>query len=151
MTRFADAFGRYLAAAERSEEGRAALARFERTFQFDLTDGEPFFLIVERGTLAAHPGVSPLDWKRRDWDKASCVRTSQRTLAAIMSGTLLPTEAFFRRELGVAPRGLADRATSARTIYLWLNTIFRTASEQVEREGRAAFLRDIGLAAGADA
>lgn len=85
-------------------EGLATARTFDRTFQFDLSDGAPFYVEVKGGKIKYAEGDSGLDWQYRDWKRATCVRTSTRVLEEVVSGKRIISDAFFDHEIGFAPR-----------------------------------------------
>lgn len=115
-------------------EGPATARTFDRTLQFDLSDGAPFFVEIENGKIKYADGDSGLDWKYRDWKRATCVRTSSRVLEEVLSGKRIISDAFFDHEIGFAPRRLADPETSAGAIVAWFYTLVRLGLEQAEKK-----------------
>jgi hypothetical protein len=115
-------------------EGPATVRTFDRTLQFDLTDGSPFYVEIKDGRIQCAAGDSGLDWKYRDWKRATCVRTSSRLLEEIVSGKRIISDAFFDHEIGFAPRRLADPETSAGAIVAWFYTLVRLGLEQAEKK-----------------
>jgi hypothetical protein len=126
-------------------EGPAVARAFDRTLQFDLADGEPFYLEARNGALTVNDGDSGLDWKYRDWRRATCVHTTGRVLREIIAGRRLVTEAFFDRELGFGPRRSADLDIPATAIEAWFYTLCRLAHEQAERIGHERYRSDTGI------
>ncbi|HEY3303375.1 MAG TPA: hypothetical protein VGL70_07555 [Candidatus Binatia bacterium] len=115
-------------------EGLATARTFDRTFQFDLSDGAPFYVEVKGGKIKYAEGDSGLDWQYRDWKRATCVRTSTRVLEEVVSGKRIISDAFFDHEIGFAPRRLADPETSAGAIVAWFYTLVRLGLEQAQKK-----------------
>jgi len=87
-------FKDFISLALAHPEGPAVARAFDRTLQFDLADGEPFYLELRNGALTVNDGDSGLDWKYRDWRRATCVHTTGRVLREIAE----PTVARMREE-----------------------------------------------------
>lgn len=104
---------------------------FNRTFQFDLEDGGPFFIEIKDGGLRVEDGGCGLDWQYRDWDRATCVHTSQRFLRNVISGECLITKGFFNGELGFAPRRAADPHKSHAAVVAWFYALVRLSHEEI--------------------
>jgi hypothetical protein len=138
-------FKEFISLALAHPEGPAVARAFNRTLQFDLADGDPFYLELRDGALTVNDGDSGLDWKYRDWRRATCVHTSARVLQEIIARRRLVTEAFFDQELGFGPRRTADLDTGATAIESWFYTLCRLAHEQAERIGHERYLADMGV------
>jgi hypothetical protein len=138
-------FGDFLALALDHPDGPAAVRAYDRTLQFSLTDDAPFFLTARDGTLTVQEGDCGLDWQYGDWRRVTCVRTSARTLRQIVAGERLASEAFFDRELGFAPRRMADPETGAAAVVAWFYTLIRLAHEQLDRLAEERFRAEIGV------
>jgi len=141
VTVFRDFIGVSLEHPQGPEVARA----FDRTFQFDLTDGPAFYMTLQGGQLTVREGDSGLDWKYKDWERCTCVHTSTGTLYDIMAGRKLASEAFFDRELGFAPRRLADKHTDAAAVVSWFYALIRLAIEQGQRRAYAGYLEQLGV------
>ncbi len=118
-------------------EGAHIAASYDRTFQFELEEGDRFYLELFGGKAAVKPGDCGLDWKRADWERVTCIRTSRQTLEDILTGRRLVTEAYFDREFGFAPHRAATRHVAASAVMGWLYTLIRLAGEQAKRGGAA--------------
>ena len=116
-------------------EGPALARSYDRTFQFELTDGEPFYLDLRNGALSLHEGDSGLDWQCRDWQRVTCIHTSTAVLQDILAGRRLPTEAYFARDLGFAPHRAATPNVSASSVMAWFFGLIRLAHEQARQAG----------------
>lgn len=138
-----DLLRRFLALAAQHPDGPQLLRAFNRTFQFDLVDGDPFFVRIENGTLSVEEGDCGLDWKYRDWDRVTCVRTSRAVLENVVSGRSALAETFFNQEMGFAPNRAADPRTGGAAVVAWLYSIFRLAQEQIEKQARQRQLQEI--------
>jgi hypothetical protein len=136
--------GDFLQSALRHPEGPGVLRAFDRTFQFELTDGEAFYVEVQDGRLRVEDGDCGLDWRYEDWERVTCVRTSRQVLEDAIAGRRLLSEAFFDRTLGFAPDRAADAHTPAGPVVAWFYTIFRLAREQAEREAYARYVQELG-------
>ena len=137
------AFSKFIKLALQHPEGPTVAKSFDRTFQFDLTDDKPFYMELKGGRLTVNEGDSGLDWKCRDWERVTCVYTSWKVLQDIICGRRLLSQAFFDRELGYAPRNMADRQTEGTSIVVWLSTLFRLAHEQAQRLASEHYLSEI--------
>jgi hypothetical protein len=115
-------------------EGPATARTFDRTLQFDLADGAPFYVEIKDGKIKYADGDSGLDWKYRDWKRATCVRTSSRVLEEVVAGKRIISDAFFDHEIGFAPRRLADPEISAGAIVAWFYTLVRLGLEQSHKK-----------------
>ncbi len=115
-------------------EGPEVAKVFNRTFQFDLTDADPFFMRIEGGAIKVEDGDSGLDWRYRDWDRVTCIHTSQRFLLEVISGRRIISEGFFDQEIGFAPRRAADLEKSAAAAVAWFYTLVRLSHEQIVRQ-----------------
>ena len=124
-------FGDFIGHALKHPDGPALVGTFNRTFQFDLEDGEPFFMEIKDGALRVEDGDSGLDWQYRDWDRATCVHTSRRFLRKVIAGECLISEGFFNRELGFAPRRAADTQKSAAAVVAWFYALVRLSHEEI--------------------
>lgn len=142
MSSFSSQFVAYMRLALDHAEGRLVGA-YSRSIVFEISDGDDFVLDLRGGEISLTTDTRGIDWRGKDWRTASCIHTSEATLLEIMRGELLPTEAFIFERLGWGSRGLADPRTTNRTIYRWVSHIFRLASEEADRLGRAAFLEAI--------
>ena len=138
-------FRSFIQLALQHPRGPEVARAFDRTFQFDLTDDAPFYLELKGGNLRVEEGDSGLDWKRKDWERVTCVHTSAETLREIVTGKTLISETFFDRKLGFAPRRMADRHTDATATVSWLYTLVRLALEQGQKAGHQRHLSDLGL------
>lgn len=126
----------YLRLALAHPDGPATARALERVFEVELTDAAPFHLDIEDGHIDARPGSSGLDWRYRDWEKVTCLRTNTTAIADIVAGTRTPPEVVFDHDLGLAPRHLSDRRNSQVTTTVWLLQLFRLADEQARIGGR---------------
>jgi len=140
MNETADRFRRFIQLALEHPEGPEVARAFDRTFQFDLTDAEPFYLELKGGNVRVAEGDCGLDWKVRDWERVTCVRTSARVLDEIVEGWRIMSEAFFDAEIGFAPRRLADRNTDATAMVAWFYTLFRLAHERAQQTAVQRYL-----------
>ncbi|HEY7064126.1 MAG TPA: hypothetical protein VII06_21785 [Chloroflexota bacterium] len=136
---------RFLSLALEAPDGPETARRFNRVFQFDLTDEAPFYLTIQEGQITVADGDSGLDWKYRDWERVTCVHTSARVLRDVLAGRRLISEAFFNHDLGFGPRKLADRHTNQSSIVAWLYALVRLAHEQGQRAARDRYLAELGI------
>jgi hypothetical protein len=134
MEKPARLFCELLVQALEHPEGAATARAFDRTLQFDLSDGAPFYIEIENGRIKYAAGDSGLDWKYRDWKRATCVRTSNRLLEEVVSGKRIISDAFFDHEIGFAPRRLADPETSAGAIVAWFYALVRLGLEEAQKK-----------------
>jgi hypothetical protein len=118
-------------------QGPQVTRAYDCTLQFELTDGEPFYLEAKGGAVAVREGESGLDWQYRDWERALCVRTSHRVLRDAALGRYPLSEALFDDELAFAPYQLSVRLAP------WLYALFRLAHEQVQRTAAEGYLADL--------
>lgn len=146
MGETARVFRTFINHALQHPEGPEVARVFDRTFQFDLTDDEPFHLELKGGRITVGEGDSGLDWKIRDWERATCVHTSGKVLREIIAGQKLISEAFFDRELGFGPRRMADRHTESTAIVAWLYSLVRLALEQARQSAYDEYLSELGAA-----
>jgi hypothetical protein len=128
-------------------EGPTVARAFDRTLQFDLVEGERFYLRAEGGRLTVETGESGLDWHHADWERVTCVRVSRPVLRDLIAGRRLISDAFFDRDVGFAPHRAADPQTGGTAIVTWLYTLFRLGQEQGARAARDAILTEQGFAA----
>src|SRR5438874_3018016 len=136
-------FGQFMALALKHPEGPEVARAFNRIFQFDLTDAEPFYMEVRDGAIRVQEGDSGLDWRYRDWERATCLHTSARVLQQIVAGEYLITEAYFDREFGFSARRRADRNTDGKAIMTWLSALIRLALEQGRSTGYAQLVKQL--------
>jgi hypothetical protein len=135
----------FLSLALAAPEGPETARRFDRVFQFDLTDAAPFYLTIQDGQITVADGDSGLDWKYRDWERVTCIHISAQVLRDVMAGRRLISEAFFNHDLGFGPRKLADRHTNQSSIVAWLYALVRQAHEQGQRAAHARYLAELGV------
>ena len=138
-------FRTFISLAAEHPQGRETARVFDRTLQFELEDDDPFYMQVQGGAISVTDGDSGLDWKRRDWERVTCVHTTAAVLRDIVAGRRLASEAFFSQELGFAPRRMADRHTSAETIVAWFYALIRLAHEQAAEVARKKYLSELGV------
>jgi hypothetical protein len=100
---------------------------------------------VRDGRITVAAGDSGLDWKRRDWERVTCVHTSARVLQDVMAGRRLVSEAFFNHDLGFGPRKLANRHTNQTSIVAWFYALVRLAHEQIDRAAQERFRARLGV------
>ncbi|HEY2987189.1 MAG TPA: hypothetical protein VGL11_05655 [Candidatus Binatia bacterium] len=134
MEKTARLFCELLVQALEHPEGAATARAFDRTLQFDLSDGASFYVEIKNGKIRYAQGDSGLDWKYRDWKRASCVHTSSRLLEGVVSGKRIISDAFFDHAIGFAPRRLADPETSAGAIVAWFYTLVRLGLEEAQKK-----------------
>ena len=145
MNATARLFGDFIRLALDHPDGPEVARAFNRTLQFDLSDDAPFYLETRDGALSVHEGDCGLDWQYADWRRVTCVRTSARALRQIIAGERLASEAFFDRELGFAPRRMADPQTGAAAVVAWLYALIRLAHAQIDRVAEERFRADLGV------
>ncbi len=143
MNETARVFQEFLGLALRHPEGPTVAAAFDRTFQFELTDDEPFYMTIQGGQITVAEGDSGLDWTGRDWERVTCVRTSARLLRDVMAGRRIVSEAVFDREIGFAPQRAATRHLDAAVIVTWFYTLVRLAREQAQAEAHVRYVADL--------
>lgn len=131
----AQLFQEFMKLAQQHENATKFFGAFNRTFQFDLVDAEPFYMEVKDGKVVVKEGDSGLDWKYRDWERATCVHTSARALKDIIAGRVIASELFFDQEMGFAPRRRADRHTEGKAIVAWFYTLIRLGLERGRNAG----------------
>jgi hypothetical protein len=116
-------------------DGPALAKAYDRTFQFELMDGEPFYVELTNGTVSVHEGDSGLDWRSRDWQRVTCIHGPTAVVRDVLTGRRLPTEAYFARDLGFAPHRAATPHVSASSVTAWFFGLIRLAHEQAQRVG----------------
>jgi hypothetical protein len=142
-------FGDFIHLALEHPEGQALARLYDRTFQFDLTDDEPFYLEIRAGMVTVRDGDCGLDWQQRDWERATCIHTSGAVLREIVAGRRLLSEAFFDRELGWSALRGVHRDTDATvegSLIPWLCALGRLARAQGQAVARRRYLAEVGLA-----
>ncbi len=60
--------------------------KWEHIFQFELEDGQPFYLEMARGDIRVKEGVSSLDWRVKDWQRCTRIWTTQAVLKGVILG-----------------------------------------------------------------
>lgn len=145
MTETAALFRKFISLAIDHPEGPEVARAFDRTLQFELEDDEPFYMEVRGGRISVTDGDCGLDWKRRDWERVTCVHTTGAVLRDIIAGRRLASEAFFSQEIGFAPRRMADRHTSAEAIVAWFYALIRLAHEQAAEIARQRYFSELGV------
>lgn len=126
----ASSFGHFMDMALQHPDGPRVVGTFDRTFQFDLTDDAPFYMELRGGNVLVREGDSGLDWRYRDWERATCVHTSARVLREILAGTYLASDAYFDRELGFSSRRRANRTTDGKAMMSWFYALLQLGLEQ---------------------
>jgi hypothetical protein len=138
-------FREFITLALAHPDGPALARTFDRTFQFELTDDEPFYMTIQGGQITVAEGDSGLDWQYRDWERVTCVNTSAQVLRDVAAGRRLISEAFFNHNLGFGPRKLASRHTNQSSIVAWLYALIRLAHEQGQRAAHQRYLAELGI------
>jgi hypothetical protein len=126
-------------------EGPAVACAFDRTLQFELTEGDRFYLQIQDGAVSVQEGDSGLDWRYGDWERVTCVRVSREVLRDLIAGRRLISEAFFDREIGFGPHRAADPQTGGTATVTWLYTLFRLGQEQGARAARERYRAERGI------
>jgi hypothetical protein len=126
-------------------EGPAVARAFDRVLQVELADDAPFWIEARDGRLTVGEGERGLDWRWRDWERVTGVRTSSRVLRGIVAGRRLISEAFFDQELGFGAHQAADRESGQAAIVAWLYTLVRLAHEEGRRAARRRVLAELGV------
>jgi hypothetical protein len=124
-----------LKCAEKDTRGKELLNERDQIFQIQLSDYEPLYVSVKGGNIEAKRGTIALDWRIKDWDKASCVFTDKETFRSILLGDMTSSEALFNSKLCITPRGKRDVNT-------WFLNILRIAKEQAREESMRKVFRE---------
>ncbi len=133
MAKLSDLFVKFFQHVKESEEGLSLLKEHNKIWQFDVFNGEPFYLEIKDGEFSVKEGWCDLDWRRKDWRKMNVVGVSEDGLRAILIGRMTPNEAMFQGKLALAARGFKTETG-------WLFMLLRVAKEQVQKKGSEAIL-----------
>ncbi len=99
MTMMEEATQRFVRAAA-TPEGERVLRGHDEDYQFDLADGERFYVEIQAGGLAVHAGETP----RRGYYESTFIETDAATLRELFRGSLRPTEAIQQRRFNMVIR-----------------------------------------------
>ncbi len=130
MAKLIDNVRNFIAAAERSEEGKRLLKNLDYTYQFDFgpSGEEPFHIEIKRGSISVKTGLSSLDWKKKDWNKINRIWTDKETFVKILKGEKEIVEAQF------TGRWSYSNWVATHSQQKWLNNLIRIAQEQSAKE-----------------
>jgi hypothetical protein len=117
-----------------SPQGQELLKERDQVFQFEVTDHGFFYVEIKQGGARVVDGKTDLDWKIRDWDKASYIRTDSKTLSEIFEGLTSFSEAIFDSRFGMAPRGKRDVST-------WFLCILREGIKETRLVAASKYLK----------
>lgn len=143
MDKLSEMFKKFFIKAKESPEGKELLTQrnkilnFERdqVFQFEFKGrGKPFYLEIKGEKIRVRKGVSPLDWMKKDWDKATRILTDQKTLKQVILGEKGVMEAWhegkwdFSSRIGNSP------------IHSWFCILMRLARERIQKDAVKRYL-----------
>jgi hypothetical protein len=130
MSRLSENFKKFIAAAQRSKEGKKLIENLTYTYQFDFgkSKEEPFHMGIKSGKISVKTGVSPLDWRKKDWEKINRIWTDKKTFIEILKGEKEIVEAQF------TGRWSYSNWVATHSPQKWLNNLIRIAQEQVAKE-----------------
>lgn len=137
MAKLIENFKNFIAAAQRSEEGKRLLKNLDYTYQFDFGSSgeEPFHIEIKKGSVSVKAGVSPLDWKK-DWHKINRIWTDKETFVKILKGEKEIVEAQF------TGRWSYSNWVATHSQQKWLNNLIRIAQEQSAKEALQNCFKD---------
>ncbi len=102
--------------------------KWEHTFQFEIEDGKPFYVEMARGDIKVKEGVSPLDWRVKDWQRCTRVWTTQAVLRGVISGEKSPIIEWHEGRWDFSSRIMNSHFHS------WFCIAMRMAREQLAKE-----------------
>ncbi len=138
MSKLMDNFAEFVGAAKRNEEGKKLLSNLDYTYQFDFGESgdDPFYMEVKKGDISVRAGVSPLDWKKKDWEKINRIWTDKETFLNVLKGEKEIVEAQFTGRWSYA------NWVATHSPQKWLNNLIRIAQEQTAKEALQNFFKD---------
>ncbi len=144
MDKLSEMFKKFFAKAKENPEGKKLLTQsdkilnFERdrVFQFEFKDkGNPFYLEIKGEKIRVRDGISTLDWRRKNWDKATRILTDQKTLKQVILGEKGVMDAWhegkwdFSSRIGNSP------------VHSWFCILMRLAREQIQKDAVKRYLQ----------
>ena len=130
MSKLIETFTKFMAATQRSEEGKRLLNTLDYTYQFDFgaSGEEPFYIEIKKGDISIKSGVSALDWKKKDWHKINRIWTDKEIFLKVLMGEKEIVEAQFTGRWSYA------NWVATHSPQKWLNNLIRIAQEQSAKE-----------------
>jgi hypothetical protein len=134
---------KFFAAAARHHDGNKYLVEpdpigfvegRDQVFQFEIEDGKPFYLTIEKKNITATEGLSSLDWQGKDWNKISHIWTDEKTLKAVVYGDTDPIAEWHKGRWDFASR------IGNSPYHSWFCILIPMAREQLEKELVKAYL-----------